>query len=160
MSLFSGGWQPRTVARLLWALPVLLVVVSISLFDAGLSERSTFERGRKATAQVVDVEIRNRADVTYGHIDLRIGTPDGTIERRLPLPLSLLMSLQDRSEVAVRVLEGSSTDVVIEDIARAQWRMALIHAAMSGVGAILLIIAVGAWNRYLNRVGDPAAMAA
>jgi len=157
LSLLRRGSKVKLVARLMWLLPALLVVISVALLRAGFAERETLAAGTAATAQVVDVEIRNRADVTYGHIDLRIPLSDSEVlERRLPLPLSLLIPLQDRKEVRVRVLAGSDKDVVIEDIARAQWRMALIQSAMSLLGAILLIIAVGAWNRYLRREGDPA----
>jgi hypothetical protein len=149
--------QATTVARLLYVLPALLAVIALALVRAGLDERQTLERGSLYTAEVVDVEIRNRADVTYGHIDLSIPLEDGeTLERRLPLPLSLLTPLEGRQQVDVRVLPGSSTDVVIDFIARAQWRMALIHSAMTAVGAILLFIGVLAWNRYLAREGDPA----
>ena len=145
------------VARLMWFLPILLGVISAALLKAGLDERETLESGTPATAQVVEVEIRNRADVTYGHIDLRIPLSETeVIERRLPLPLSLLTPLEGRDEVEVRVLTGSSKDVVIEVIVRAQWRMAMIHAAMTALGAILLGIVVLAWNRLLRRQGDPA----
>ncbi|MGA7305027.1 MAG: DUF3592 domain-containing protein [Rhodothermales bacterium] len=157
MSLFKIGSKVKFVARLMWALPALLCVISVALFRAGLAERQTLDAGTTMTAQVVHVEFRNRADVTYGDIDLRIRMSDTEVlERRLPLPLSLLTPLRDRKEVTVRVLPGTSKDVVIEEIARAQWRMALIQSAMSALGAILLIIAVAAWNRYLNREGDPA----
>lgn len=156
MSLFGDGSGVKLVARALWVLPALLIVISASLIKAGLDERKTLEAGTLVTAQVVDVEIRNRADVTYGHIDLRIPVSETeTIDRRLPLPLSLLTPLEGRDEVDVRLLRGSSTEVVIESIARAQWRMALIHAAMTALGAILLGIGVFAWNRYLGRHGDP-----
>ena len=157
MSVFRDGSGVTIVARLLWLLPVLLAVVSAALLKAGFAERRTLESGTLVTAQVIDVEIRNRADVTYGHIDLRIPISENeVIERRLPMPLSLLTPLEGRQEVEVRVLPGSSTDVVIDFIARAQWRMAFIHAAMTALGAILLGIGVFAWNRYLGREGDPA----
>ena len=157
MSVFRDGSGVTIVARLLWLLPVLLAVISAALLKAGFDERRTLKSGTLVTAQVIDVEIRNRADVTYGHIDLRIPLSEAeVIERRLPLPLSLLTPLEGRQEVEVRVLPGSGREVVIEFIARAQWRMAFIHAAMSALGAILLGIGVFAWNRYLRREGDPA----
>lgn len=156
MTLVRSGSGVTLVARLMWLLPVLLVVISIALLSAGLDERETLGTGTLVTARVVDVEIRNRADVTYGHIDLLVPISETeSIERRLPLPLSLLTPLEGRDEVDVRVLPGSSRDVVIEPIARAQWRMALIHSAMTLLGAILLGIAVFAWNRFLARQGDP-----
>lgn len=157
MSQSRNGSHVKTVARLMWLGPALLVAISIALLRAGFDERTTLESGTLVTAEVVDVNIRNRADVTYGHIDLRVPTPEGeVIERRLPLPLSLLIPLEDEKELAVWYQPASSTDVVIDFIARAQWKMALIHAGMSALGAILLAIGVFAWNRFLGREGDPA----
>lgn len=141
----------KTVARLLWALPVLLLVISGTLLKAGLAQRTTLMSGTSMMAQVTDVELRNRADVTYGHMELRIVLPeDEVLETRLPLPLSLLTPIANRQEVRVRVLPGSAKEVVIEEIARAQWRMSLIQSAMSALMALLLAIGVGAWNRWLG----------
>ncbi|MFV1981210.1 MAG: hypothetical protein ACC655_08665, partial [Rhodothermia bacterium] len=65
------------VARLMWLAPVLLVVISLALIRAGINQKKTFESGALVTARVVDVNIRNRADVTYGHIDLMVPNTAG-----------------------------------------------------------------------------------
>jgi hypothetical protein len=140
----------------MWLAPVLLVVISIALVRAGLNQKTTQESGVLVTADVVDVNIRNRADVTYGHVDLRFPTSAGdSTEVRLPLPLSLLMSIEGEETVAVRLLEDAEQPVLIDSIAHAQWRMSFIHASMSLLGAILLSWGIYAWNRFLKEEGDP-----
>jgi hypothetical protein len=142
----------------MWLAPALLLVIGILLIRAGFEQRQTLESGLLVTAKVRGVEIRNRADVTYGHIDLAVPDPKSgdSSDVRLPLPLSLLMGVQGERELDVRLMDQSDQPVVIETIARAQWRMSFIHASMCLVGALLLAWPVGAWNRYLRRRGDPS----
>ena len=147
----------KIVARLLWLFPMLLFVISGFLFKAGFDQKTTLESGVLRSAKVLDVEVRNRADVTYGHIDLLIADEDGgEFEKRLPLPLSLLTPLEERKELNVRVLQDAAQEVMIEEVAHAQWRMSLIHSSMTFLGGILLLLAVRAWNRYIDQEGDPA----
>lgn len=135
----------------MWIAPAVLLVIGIFLIKAGLEQRRTLEQGDSATARVIDVEIRNRADVTYGHIDLRIPEKAGdSTEVRLPLPLSLLMEIRNQATVRVKLLDKTDQPVVIERIARAQWRMSFIHASMCLIGSLLLAWGVLAWNRYLT----------
>lgn len=151
MSGSVDGRMTVWVARLLWLAPVLLVVITVSLIWAGFSLKNTLESGVVATARVVDVKIRNRADVTYGHIDLRVPNTSGdSTDARLPLPLSLLMSLEGAPTVEVRLLDHTDQPIVIDRIARAQWRMSFINASMTLLGALLLVWGVWSWNRYLD----------
>jgi hypothetical protein len=136
----------------MWVAPVLLAAIGVFLAKAGLNQKSTLESGEPATARVVDVEIRNRADVTYGHIDLRIPeSASDSSDVRLPLPLSLLMGISSEETLDVRLVPDSDQPVMIEKIAHPQWRMSLIHASMCLVGALLLSWGVLAWNRYLDK---------
>ncbi len=147
----------KLVARLMWLAPVLLVAIGLSLIRAGFSLKNTLESGAVVTARVVDVNIRNRADVTYGHIDLRVpNTAGDSTDARLPLPLSLLMSIEEAPTLEVRVLEDADRPIVIDRIARAQWRMSFINASMCLFGALLLVWGVWSWNRYLGKEGDPS----
>jgi len=146
----------NAIARLMWVLPLILVVITLSLVRAGLNQRATLESGELVSARVVGKVIRNRADITYGHIDLMVAVPDSdSLAVRLPLPLSLLMSIQDLEEVDVRLVSDAAQPVMIERIAHAQWRMSLIQAAMSFMLALLVGWGVFAWNRLLSREGDP-----
>jgi hypothetical protein len=146
------------LARLMWLAPALLLVIGLWLIQAGIGQKHTLDSGVLLTADVVDINIRNRADVTYGHIDLDVPEPSGdTVRVRLPLPLSLLMSIEGQPRVDIRLLEGSEQPIVIEAIARAQWKLSLINASMCLLGAMLLAWGVFAWNRYLRKSGDPGA---
>ncbi len=152
MSGLVDGGMTVWVARLLWLAPVLLVVIGLSLIRAGFSLKNTLESGTVVTARVVDVSIRNRADVTYGHIDLRVPDTRGdSTDARLPLPLSLLMSLEGAPTVEVRSLEDTEQPIVIDRIARAQWHLSFINASMCLLGALLLAWGVWSWNRYLAK---------
>lgn len=147
------------VARAMWALPLLLIAISVGLVFAALDIRSTLQEGEAVQARVIEYEAETRAEITYGHVEVEATLADGrTLREDIPLPISLLYLVEGQDEIAVRVSPGSDKPIVIEPIARAQWRLSLINAAMSLFGAVLLIIGVGAWNRYLKRQGDPAAM--
>lgn len=144
------------IARLLWALPILLFGIAVGLIWSAREIHRTATGGQLATAQVVEFDAQSRAEVTYGHVRLKAALPDGGFrEEDVPLPLSLLYFIEGRDSVEVRVLPESGRPMVVEDVARAQWRMSLIHAGMSAFGGLLLTIGVGAWNRYLKRYGDP-----
>ena len=148
----------KFIARLMWLLPLLLAVIALALTRAGFEQRRTFEEGEPAVAQIVHVEVENRAEVTYGEIELQVPLSDGAIlARTLPLPLSLLNAIRDRETLDVRIRPGASQEIMIAEIARPQWRMSFLHAIMASVGMIGLVGGVGAWNRYLNRHGDPGA---
>jgi hypothetical protein len=145
------------VARGLWFFPAVLLVLSIALVRDSRELARTFAEGEPARAEILDVHKRERADVTYGHVELRAVLSDGTVVQRvLPLPLSLIPQIETRSEVDVHVLLDSDKTMVIDAIARPQRRMAAIQAFMSFVGMLLLSWAIFAWNRFLTRHGDPA----
>lgn len=144
------------IARLLWALPLLLFAIAAGLLWSAREIHSTATRGELALAEVVEFDARSRAEITYGHVRLKATLPDGeTREEDVPLPLSLLYFIEGKDSVAVRILQDSGRPMVVEEVARVQWRMSLIHAGMSVFGGLLLTIGVGAWNRYLKRHGDP-----
>lgn len=144
-------------ARLLWIFPGILLFLTINQVKVALDVRQTLEQGRPATAEVVEVYKTNRVDVTYSHVKLRVAlAPGDTLERLFPLPLTLMQPLEGKDSLDVRIIPGEAQDIVITEIARPQWRMAAINAAMSFVGLVLLTVGVFAWNRYLKRRGDPA----
>lgn len=145
------------IARALWVLPLLLLAIGVSLVRSALEIRHTLVAGEAAIARVTAFEAESRAEITYGHVELAARLRDGTtLTEDVPLPLSLLYFIEGQDSVQVRILPSGSKRVVIEQVARAQWHMALIHAGMSLFGALLLAWGVGAWNRYLKRNGDPA----
>ncbi len=144
------------IARLLWALPILLFVIAGGLLWSAREIHRTATQGELALAEVVEFDAQSRAEITYGHVRLKATLPGGEARTEdVPLPLSLLYFIEGKDSVAVRILPESGRSMVVEEVARVQWRMSLIHAGMSIFGGLLLSIGVGAWNRYLKRHGDP-----
>jgi hypothetical protein len=145
------------IARLLWFFPGVLLFLTVAQSIDSYQLSRTWTEGTPAVAEIVEYHKRDRTDVTYGHVQLRVVLEDGTpIERLMPLPVSLLPQLEHRSEVAVHVLPDAAKTIVIDAIARPQRRMAAINAMMSFVGFVLLSWGVFSWNRLLATRGDPA----
>lgn len=147
----------RLVSRLAWLVPAFLLFLTVNQGRVALELRSTLQAGTAATAEVLDLEVSNRVDVTYDYVSLRIPLPGGgeMIQEKMALPHSLAPRLEGKEEVAVLVQRGAAQEVVITEIAETQWRIAAVNAAMSLIGALLFGGAIFAWNRYLDRQGDP-----
>ncbi len=155
MDFFSN----RTVARLLWALPLLMLVIAAALLRAGLEQRDVAARGAEVTATLDSLSVRERSEITRGAAYLRY-TPPGEaapVVRAVELPLSFLKELEGREgqPVAIRVLPGEG-QIVLAGHERGQWMLTLSFAGMALIGALGLAGLVGAWNRFLAREGDPA----
>jgi hypothetical protein len=147
----------RIISRLAWLIPVLLLALGLNQIRVAFGLRATLAEGVSTTAEVLEYEASNRVDVTYDYVSLRITMPDGEafVREKMALPHSLAPRLEGREELTVRVQPGASQEVVIEEIASTQWRIAAINAAMSLFGALFFGGAVFAWNRSLKRKGDP-----
>jgi hypothetical protein len=149
----------RIVALLLWALPVLLLTISVVLFRAGLEQRQIANTGQSIIAEIVEIETRERSEISRGHVTLRYQLEGEAVqERSVEMPMTFLKDLEARpvqETVAIRVLPGRD-QVVLEDHMRGQWILTFSFAAMALFGAIGLAWMVGSWNRFLNRHGDPA----
>ena len=156
----------RIIARLMWVLPALLLLLAINQAKVARDVRHTLEAGLPATAEITNVQKENRVDVTYDYVDLRVVLEDGRVltKETLSLPHSLFPLIENQETVEVRVLPGAAQEIVIAStggpearlVARPQWRLAAINAAMSFIGFVIFAAGVFAWNRYLGRRGDPA----
>jgi len=146
----------KFIAKALWLVPLLMFIYSFYLLRAGLDQKSTAESGFQTTAEVTKVDVGQRSEITYGEMDLEFVDSDGNqVAETLPLPLSLLFMVRDEKTVEITYDPDSSKPVVINRISRALWRMSLINALICFVSALLLIIPVFLWNRYLKKHGDP-----
>ena len=146
-------------ARLMWALPLLLLVIAGSLVRAGLGQRAALTGGEVIEATLEEVYKRERSEITRGEAVL-VYTPPGAaapVERRVELPLTFLMELEPRvgETVQIRQLAGEK-QLVFEPFARAQMRLTFINAAMAFFGFLVAGALVFGWNRFLAREGDPA----
>jgi hypothetical protein len=150
-------------ARALWAAPALMAVIAVALLVSGLDQRATAIEGTDVQAEVVDIEVRERSEITRGAVTLRYTPPEAAapVERTVELPLAFLKEIeQDLSDnpdlvLPIRVREGSD-QISLGAFERVQWVMTLAFSGMALMGAIGLVLLVGAWNRYLAREGDPA----
>ena len=155
----------RLIARLMWALPALLLVLGINQAKVAHDIRHTLENGTPATAQITNTHGENRVEISYDYIDLRVEMADGQVltREKFSLPHSMFPLVENQETIDVRVLPGAAQEIVIAStggpdarlIGRPQWRLAAINAAMCLIGLVILTVGVWAWNRYLARRGDP-----
>ncbi len=149
------------VARLLWALPALLLGIAVYLLLAGLEQRKAATVGVPVEAEVLGISTRERAEITRGEVQLRYVPPGETapVERSIELPLTLLKSIEARAmkTVTVRAVPGHE-QIVLDPYKRPQWILSLSFAAMALIGAFGLGVMVRGWNRFLREHGDPAAL--
>jgi hypothetical protein len=148
----------RLITRLLWIIPLLLLVLTIQQAKVAIDLRATLQEGTPATAEILELEISNRVDVTYDWVSLRVTMPDGRVfeQEQMSLPHTLAPELEGKQQVDVRVRPDAPQPVAITQFARAQWRIAAIQSVMAFVGALLMGGGVFWWTRYLRRQGDPA----
>lgn len=141
------------MARLLWLAPLLLLFIGIYLSRAALEQRTTWQEGQPAQADVLEVEVSNRVDVTLDYVSLKVDMPDGSVlvKEKMSMPSTLMRRLEDARTLDVHVRPGSSQEVIIDKLMPAQWLITAGNAGMSLLGALLLSIGVFAWNRYLKR---------
>jgi len=153
-------------ARLLWALPLLLVVIAVATTRAGLEQRAVAEAGVTVDAEVLGLNLRQRSEITTGQVALRY-TPPGEaapIEREVELPIILLKEIEadllatpegETLILPIGVAEGTD-QIVIAAHRRGTWLLTLSLAGMAAIGALVSGLLVGGWNRFLAREGDPA----
>lgn len=143
---------PRTVARFAWAVPALLLFLTIHQVVTAVNLGQTLDEGQTAMAEVTRYERSDRKDVTHVELDLLVRLDDGTsFERnRLALPYSIGHRVEAES-LEVTVLPGGSQEVVITEIGRTQVSIAWSNGAMSFIAFLMAFVGVFSWNRWQNR---------
>jgi hypothetical protein len=153
-------------ARLLWALPLLLLVIAVATGWAGVQQRAVDARGQTVEAEVTGINLRERSEITTGQVGLRY-TPPGAetpVEREVEFPIILLKEIEadlaatpEGETLTLPLVVSEETDqVVLGTHRRGQWVLTFSLAGMALIGAIVSGILVGGWNRFLAREGDPA----
>ena len=143
----------RIIATIFWVVPILLMCLAVNqVFVAG-QLRDTWNHGLPAVAQVEKFESTNRADVTYGYINLRVMLPDGTMIQRekMSLPQSLWSRIKGQDSLQVHVRPGESQEIVIDELMPAHWLIAASQTGISFLGALLSGVLAFFWNRSLRR---------
>lgn len=145
------------VARILWIFPAILLFLTIDQLNVAFDLRRTLAEGTSAEAEIVAIDRTDRADITMASARLRVPMESGEVlERDLPMPITFVEELEGRETMEVRLNPGADQEIVIAELGRAQWRLAAINSGMAFIALILVSIGVFAWNRYLQRKGDPA----
>ncbi len=141
------------LARLAWVVPAGLLLLSWNQADVARDVRDTLRKGMPAVAEVLVYERIDRAEVTYGYVDLQVTRPDGSqfVREKMSLPHTLMHKLEGRETLDVRVVPGADQDIVIVSIAETQWRIAAVQAAIAFVASVMALAGVFAWNRLLRR---------
>lgn len=155
-----------TVARLLWALPLLLVVIAVATTRAGFQQRAVDASGEVVEAEVTGLELRERSEITHGQVGLRFTPPGASapVERNVELPIIFLKEIEADLNATPEgetltlplVVSDASDQVVLATHRRGQWLLTFSLAGMAAIGAVVAGTLVWGWNRFLAREGDPA----
>lgn len=162
MNFFSSP----VFARALWALPLLMVVITIATTRAGLEQRRVSESGQTIEAEVTGLNLRERSEITAGQVGLRYTPPGASspIEREVELPIILLkeievdyLTLGEGEAMTLPIIASAESDqIVVGAHPRGTWLLTFSLAGMAAIGALVSALLVGGWNRFLAREGDPA----
>mgnify|MGYP006896934936 CR=1 FL=1 len=154
----------QRVAQAAWLLPLFFLGISVHQGTVVYDLYTTNAQGTEVTAEVQEIHIENRTQVTYDYVSLRVPMPDGTTltRDRLSLPHGIVPALQGKETLTVRVGPGANPSIVVTEpigptpVVETQMRIAGINGLMSLGAALLFGVAVFYWNRSLRRDGDPA----
>ena len=146
------------VARLLWALPLLMFVISGAVLRAGLGQKNAADYGEVIEAHIDSLDVRERSEITHAAVYLTYTLPDGThVEsRKVEMQLVFIKQLEGREGETIQIrVDVKSGQIVQNEHRRAQWVLTFSFAAMALIGALGLSWMVAGWNRFLKREGDP-----
>ena len=143
----------RVIAKIFWGVPILLTALAVNQGFVAWQLRGTWNHGIPAVAKVEQFDVTNRADVTYGYIDIRVLLPDGQIIQRqkMSLPQSLWHRVKEQDSLHVHVRPGNSQEVVIDGLMPAHWLIAASQMGISIIGAMLSGVLAYFWNKSLRR---------
>ncbi len=143
----------QILARVAWIVPAMLVGLCINQAKVAADLRTTLAEGLAATATVTEYERVDRADVTYGYVNLAVPLPDGSVlsREKMSLPYSLIQEIEGRDSLQVHVLPDGSQTVVIDMVAETQWKIAAIQSGVSLIAALMALAAVVGWNRGIRK---------
>lgn len=143
----------KWVARALWVIPALLLGLALNQAKVSRDLKATWTHGQPAVAQVLSFESTDRADVTYGYVDLQVEFESGQVLRRdrLSLPQVFWQRVRNRDSLEVRVRLDAPQPVVIASLMPAHWLLAAAQSGACMIAAILALAGTWAWNRHLRR---------
>ncbi|GMQ80927.1 MAG: hypothetical protein BMS9Abin05_0356 [Rhodothermia bacterium] len=142
-------------ARIAWIVPLLLLFFSGYFTKVTIDLGRTAKDGISAVAEVTRYDRSDRKDITQAELDLRIPLPDGStlVREKLSLPYSIAHRVE-KDTLHVRVLKGSSQEVIISSIVGTQRRIAASNAIMTFIAMLMAFVAVFIWNRSVKKAFD------
>ncbi len=146
----------RIIALIFWVVPVGLICLSINQGLVAGQLRNTWNNGELAIAKVDKFETTNRADVTYGYINLRVELSNGELieRKKMSLPQSLWPRVKGQDSLRVYVKRETAQEIVIDDLMPAHWLIAVSQMGISLFGALLSGVFAFLWNRSLRQKQD------
>ena len=141
----------KTVARLAWFVPVLLLALTIHQVFTAFELDKTMDEGILTWAEVTRYDRTDRKDVTQVELDMIVHMPDGSqfVRDNLALPYSIGHRVE-ADTLSVMVLAGSTQEVVIQEIGETQVKIAWSNAAMSLIGLFMTFVGVLYWNKMMR----------
>ena len=145
------------VARILWAFPALLLFLTVNQADVAYDLRQTLEEGTPAVAEVTGSFIKDRVDIQFGYLNLRVPMEEGEdlVQDKMALPYTLIKRIETASELDVMVRRGADQQIVITQIGGTQWKIAAMQSGICFVTFFMAATGLFFWGRLLKREGDP-----
>lgn len=143
----------QVIARFFWFVPLVLAGLAINQGYVAMQLRKTWSTGESAIAMVEEFDVTNRADVTYGYINLRVLLPDGQIieRQKMSLPQSLWSRVKGQDSLHVHLRPGASQEIVIDRLMPAHWLIAASQMGISLIGALFSGVLAYFWNQSFLR---------
>ena len=148
----------RVTAKVLWIVPLFLVLLAINQAIVALDIKHTLDNGKEKVADVLEVRVNDRVDIPFGYVSLKVELDSGQelVQEKMALPYTLLPQVKNQEQLRVYILPEARQKVVIAGIASTQWKMAGMQSAICFFAFIMAGIGVFSWNRFLKKKGDPA----
>ncbi len=143
----------QVIARFFWFVPLVLAGLAVNQGYVAMQLRKTWSTGESAIAMVEEFDVTNRADVTYGYINLRVLLPDGQIieRQKMSLPQSLWSRVKGQDSLHVHLRPGASQEIVIDRLMPAHWLIAASQMGISLIGALFSGVLAYFWNQSFLR---------
>ena len=147
----------QKVARALWLIPAILLYLTINQADVAYDLKQTLENGTPAVAQVTETFVKDRVDIPFGYLNLRVPMEDGEflVQEKMALPYTLVKRVEVAAELDVMVRKGADQQIVITEIGNTQWKIAAIQSGICLITFLMVSVGLYYWNRLLTKEGDP-----
>ena len=145
--------------RLLWLIPLALIGLLLHQARVAYSVQYTLTAGQPVAANVLNLQMKDMVAQTHGLVELEVPLANGqTYHKNMTVPAAWVYVLNKNTLNTLNVpsLDGAFEDVVIDDIARVQFRTTIINIGVLLTFILMISLALIWWQRYLNKHGDPA----